>query len=80
MLTCKQITELVTEYAEGRMGFFDRLRFWMHLGMCSNCKTYVRQLRAAVATLGKLPEPPLPPALKAELERRFEGWQGRRHS
>ncbi len=78
MLTCKQITELVTDYAEGRLGLLDRMRFWMHLGMCGNCKRYVRQLKVTAATLGKLPEPELPPELKAELTKRFEAWQGRK--
>jgi anti-sigma factor RsiW len=78
MLTCKQMTELVTAYAEGQLGFMDRLRFRLHLGMCSHCRTYVRQLRATAQALGKLPEPEIPPELQAELMRRFEGWKTRR--
>ncbi len=74
MLTCKQITELVTAYAEGQLRFLDRLRFRMHIGMCSNCKTYVRQLQATAKALGKLPDAQIPPDLQAELMRRFEGW------
>ena len=77
MLTCKQITELVTAYAEGQLGLTDRLRFWMHLGMCSNCKNYVRQLKATAKALGKLPEPHLPPEMRDELMRRFDGWNSR---
>ncbi len=76
MLTCKQITELVTAYAEGQLGLLDRLRFRLHIGMCRDCKTYVRQLRATAKALGKLPPPELPPELEAELLRRFESWKG----
>lgn len=78
MLTCKQITELVTAYAEGQLPFMDRLRFRLHIGMCSNCKTYVRQLQATAKALGKLPEPEIPLELEAELMRRFEGWKASR--
>lgn len=78
MLTCKQITELVTAYAEGQLRFMDRLRFRLHLGMCTHCKTYVRQLQVTARTLGKLPEPEIPPDLQAELMRRFENWKPQR--
>jgi len=75
MLTCKEITELVTAYAEGQLGFMDRLRFRLHISMCRNCRTYVRQLRVTAKALGKLPEPEIPPDLQAELLRRFESWK-----
>ena len=74
-MTCKQITELVTAYAEGHLRCVDRLRFRLHIGMCSNCRTYVRQLQATARALGKLPAPEIPPELEAELMRRFEGWK-----
>jgi anti-sigma factor RsiW len=78
MLSCKQITELVTAYAEGQLRFMDRLRFRLHIGMCPACKAYVRQLQATAKALGKLPEPEIPPELQAELLRRFESWKPRR--
>ncbi len=78
MLTCKEITELVTAFAEGQLGFMDRIRFRLHIGMCRNCRTYVRQLRTTARTLGKLPEPEIPPDLQAELLRRFDTWKLRR--
>ena len=77
MLTCKEITELVTAYAEGQLGLMDRLRFRMHIGMCKHCRAYVRQLQATAKALGKLPEPELPPELQDELMRRFESWRPR---
>jgi anti-sigma factor RsiW len=75
MLTCKEITELVTEYAEGNLSFLDRARFLMHIGMCRNCRRYVRQVKAASRALGLVPPPELPPELEQELMRRFEGWR-----
>jgi anti-sigma factor RsiW len=78
MLTCKQIAELVTAYAEGQLGLADRLRFQLHLGLCANCRTYVGQMRATARALGRLPAPQLPRELEAELLRRFEGWKAKR--
>ena len=78
MLTCKQITELVTAYAEGQLKLMDRIRFRLHIGMCPHCKVYVRQLQATAKALGKLPEPEIPPELQAELMRRFDNWKPNR--
>ena len=78
MLTCKEITELVTDYAEGDLSFLDRVRFVMHIGMCRNCRRYVRQMKATTRALGLMPPPEIPPELEEELMRRFEGWKGTR--
>lgn len=78
MLTCKQITELVTAYAEGQLGFLDRIRFRLHIGMCRNCKAYVRQVQVTAKALGMLPPPEMSPELEAELMRRFERWSSTR--
>jgi anti-sigma factor ChrR (cupin superfamily) len=80
MLTCKEITELVTEYAEGGLSFMDRIRFQMHIGMCRNCRRYVRQVKATVGALGLLPPPEMTSELEDELLRRFESWKKTRGS
>lgn len=80
MLTCKEITGLVTDYAEGNLSFMDRIRFRMHIGMCRNCRRYVRQVKATAAALGMLPPPEMPPDLEQELLRRFESWKQTRGS
>jgi anti-sigma factor RsiW len=77
MLTCRQITELVTDLAEGNLSLADRIRFQLHIGMCRSCRRYVRQVKATAAALGKLPPPELPPDLELELLRRFETWKGK---
>jgi anti-sigma factor RsiW len=78
MLTCKQIAELATAYAERQLGLGDRLRFQLHLGLCADCRTWVRQLEVTARALGRLPAPELPRELEAELLRRFEDWKARR--
>jgi hypothetical protein len=71
MLTCKEITELVTDYLEGRMSFMQRVSFHLHLGMCDRCRAYLRQMRLTVKTLGKLPDEPIPAGVRDELLARF---------
>jgi len=75
MLSCREVTQLVTDYAEGRLSLADRLRFQLHLGMCRHCRRYVRQMKATVEAVGRLPPPELPPDTRAELMRRFERWR-----
>jgi anti-sigma factor RsiW len=78
MLTCRQLTELMTDFAEGRLALAERLRFELHLGLCRDCRAYLHQLRLTAEAAGRLPEPELPRALEAELLRRFEGWKAKK--
>ena len=71
MLTCKELTELVTDYLEGRMSLMQRVSFHLHLGMCDRCRSYLRQMKMTVNTLGKLPDEPIPAGLRDELLVRF---------
>jgi hypothetical protein len=52
----------------------------MHIGMCRNCRRYVRQVKATAAALGMLPPPEMSPDLEQELLRRFESWKQTRGS
>jgi anti-sigma factor RsiW len=79
MLNCQQLTELVTEYTERRLSLVRRLQFEMHLGMCRHCRAYLQQMRITVRTLGKLPEEPIPEAVKQELLVRFRGMSPKTH-
>lgn len=75
MLVCRDVTELVTDYVEGRMRFWDRLRFQLHIGMCRHCREYVRQMRTTQRVTGELPAEPPSPEVEAELLRRFASWK-----
>lgn len=74
-MTCQQVTELVTEYLEGRMPLMRRLAFWMHVGMCKECRRYLHQMRLTIETLGALPDEPIPPAARDALLERFRKWK-----
>jgi len=78
MLTCKQMTEMATDRAEGALGLLDRLRFDRHLAGCGGCQAYVRQLEATILTLRRLPEPEIPPALDHAIMAQFDAWAATR--
>jgi hypothetical protein len=71
MLPCRDITELVTDFVEGRMSLWDRLRFRLHIGMCRHCREYLRQMRMTRRLLGDVPLPPPSPEVEAALLERF---------
>ncbi len=77
-LTCKEVTEAVTDYLEGNLGFVEWMRFQMHLGLCQGCRRYLRQMRLTLRTLGTLPMGPIPLAVRDELLQRFRTWKADR--
>ena len=70
-MTCQEFVEIVTDYLEGSMTFWERIRFHLHLGLCFGCRVYLRQMKQAVHTLGRLPQEPVPPAVREQLLERF---------
>ena len=72
MLTCREITGLVTSYVEGQMPFMQRLQFRLHIGMCKHCRAYLRQMRTTLKLTGALPADPMPAEVRDELARRLK--------
>ncbi|MBA2662426.1 MAG: anti-sigma factor [Bradymonadaceae bacterium] len=77
MMTCKEATDQVTDYLDGRVPHGKRIGIWLHLMMCVRCRSYVNQMRQVVELIGDLSKQPLttaPPdvrdALMAEFRRR----------
>ncbi len=75
MLTCKELTELVTDYLEGRQSFLQRMRFEAHLGMCRHCRAYLRQMRDTIQTLGHMPEDSISREMRNQLLDHFRAWK-----
>lgn len=46
MLSCKDVSELLSESQEYRLTLRRRMIILMHLGMCSGCRNLKRQLEA----------------------------------
>ena len=55
MLSCKEVTRLVSQGLDRRLGFGERVRLRVHLALCDGCTNFKKQLgflRKAVAQLG----------------------------
>jgi hypothetical protein len=78
MLTCKRMTELASDRAEGGLGLLERVRFDRHLAGCDGCRAHVRQLELTREALARLPEPEVPPALNDALLSQFDAWSAAR--
>ena len=71
MLSCKQLTELATDYLEQDLPWSKRLQVQLHLWMCSHCRGYLDQMRKVIGLLRRLPTEPAPPNLVEELLPQF---------
>jgi predicted anti-sigma-YlaC factor YlaD len=71
MLTCKELTELATDYLEGDLGFIRRLAIRLHLAMCKHCPTYLRQIELTIQLLRQLPAEPVSPVMNETLLGQF---------
>jgi putative zinc finger protein len=78
MPTCKQMTEMATDRAEGSLGVLDRLAFDWHLAHCPGCTAYVRQLEATRQAVALIPGPAISPALNDALLASFDAWAAAR--
>ena len=76
MLTCRQMTEIIIDYLEGRMLLRDRARFQLHLGMCKHCRRYLKQMKLSVDVLGAMQPEPVPDDVMDFLLARFNDWSG----
>ena len=74
-LTCKELVELVTEYLEGKLSATDQKRFSEHLALCDGCRSHLQQMRATIATLGRLTEQSISNEAKERLLRAFRRWK-----
>ena len=74
-LTCKELTELITDYLEERLPPADRLRFEHHLSICDACVTYVDQMRTTIKALGSRPRVDIPSSMQPELLQAFRRWK-----
>ncbi len=43
MLSCEDTTHLVVKKAYEKLGMWDRMRIFMHLGMCKYCSMFEKQ-------------------------------------
>ncbi len=77
-MTCKELTELITDFLEGHLSFGEWIRFQLHIGMCRHCRAYLRQMRMTIRTVGQVPADPISPEVCDELLVRFKEWKADR--
>ena len=56
MLSCKQVTRLVSQGLDRELGFADRVRLRVHLAICDGCTKFSKQLAFLRAAMAKLAE------------------------
>ena len=60
ILTCKEVSRLVSQGLDRRLGWFERVRLRLHLAICDGCANFSRQtqfLRKAVSKLAEHSKP-----------------------
>jgi anti-sigma factor ChrR (cupin superfamily) len=67
MLTCRDVTELATDYQEGALSLRRRLEVHLHLLMCRFCRRYLAQMRTVAEALARLPPEDPPEAVRERL-------------
>ncbi len=74
-LTCKELTEVLTDYLEGVMPAEDRARFEAHVAVCDGCATYVEQMRQVIATVHELRPDDVEATAPDDLLEAFRAWK-----
>ncbi len=67
MISCREVTELLTEHAEGSLRGMKKLQVRIHLGICPGCQCFRDQLGATQGALRAMPEPEASNELKEKL-------------
>jgi predicted anti-sigma-YlaC factor YlaD len=59
VLTCRDMSELVTDYLERATPIRVRVHMWLHLWRCEACRRYFNQVRqTAILLASHRPRPP----------------------
>jgi predicted anti-sigma-YlaC factor YlaD len=74
-LTCRELTELVTDYLEDALAPGERVRFEEHLETCAGCRAYIGQVRSTIWAAGHLCERTATPTIMDALLDTFRDWK-----
>jgi Putative zinc-finger len=61
MLKCKEITHLVSESQDRKLGLSERMQLEMHLVMCTGCSNFRRQMAFLRAACSRYRDPGVSP-------------------
>jgi len=65
--TCREMSELVTDYLDGAVPRRARVGIWLHLFQCEACRRYFDQVRRTVRLLASGPPASLEPRTEQSL-------------
>ena len=74
-VVCREAVQLVTDYLEGALSRRDRLRLETHLRACPHCSEYLAQIRATIATVGRVEPESLDPQARDDLMELYRQWR-----
>lgn len=74
-LTCRELTETVTDYLEGTLAPAERARFDAHLERCEGCVSYVTQMRQTIRAVGALDAAEVEASVPDEVLAAFRAWR-----
>jgi anti-sigma factor RsiW len=74
-MDCNVLVEVITDYLEGTMAPEERARFDEHLIYCDGCTTYLEQMRATLAAVGRIPAESLNGQARERLLQSFRAWK-----
>jgi anti-sigma factor RsiW len=75
-ITCKEVTEIASDYLSRALDTEERARFEQHLHACTWCMTYLAQLRTTVGFVRLLGEPEVASAeTRDKLSELFRRWK-----
>jgi len=66
-ITCKQLTEVVTDYFEGTLPARQRQLLEEHLEVCPGCRNYIDQMRENIKLTGTVKQEEVPADVKTKL-------------
>jgi hypothetical protein len=74
-VTCQEVVELVSDYLEHALPADEAALFEQHINFCDGCEWYLDQMRATIATVGRIEEQDVPPQTRASLLAAFRDWR-----
>ncbi len=77
--TCRELTQLITDYWEGALSPADAASFEHHMSQCGPCEDYVEQVRIATLTVGSLRDYDVPESTRTALFEMFRAWKSGRN-
>lgn len=71
LLSCRDVSEMTTDYLDGALPWGQRLALRFHLSICSFCRRHLLQLRETIGLLHRMPVQPPPQTVEDQVVARL---------